>query len=52
MYKRALMLPFSLIATACATPQTETSQKQICTSVPVEATGSRVETETECQAAE
>jgi hypothetical protein len=52
MYKRTLLLSLCLAASACATPQTEAAEKQVCTTEPVEATGSRVETNTECRPAE
>ena len=52
MYKRTLLLAFSLAPSACATPQTDTATKQVCTSEPVEATGSRVEADTVCRPAE
>ena len=52
MYKRVSVLAFSLVAAACTTPQTATAEKQICTNEPVEATGTRVETETVCRPAE
>lgn len=52
MYKRSLVLAFSGIVAACATPQTETTQEQVCVTESEEATGSRVQTHTKCIPAE
>jgi hypothetical protein len=49
VYKRVLMLPLLFVANACATPQTATSVKQVCSTEHVGSTGSRVEPETECR---
>jgi hypothetical protein len=57
MLKRASVVAFSLAAASCATttgtePQTASAEKQVCTDVPVESTGSRVGTEKVCRPAQ
>lgn len=52
MYRLGLVLAVSVICAGCATSQTAAAKKEVCTTEPVESTGSRVETETVCQPAE
>ena len=52
MYKRFLVLAFPVVAASCATPQTATAVKEVCTTEHVEATGTRLEEQTECRPAE
>lgn len=52
MYKQGLVLAFAGIIAGCATPQTETAKEQVCVTQTEEATGSRVQTHTECRPAQ